>query len=258
MTKKRKTHAAASAETDASPKAQPAPGIATAIGPLLERAGLNKLLAAEPRPRSLPSPGPKPPSMVPEPLPRPRPKAPATPTPGDQSALNAAYRGVQPIARPKRGRIVSAARVPKGPAPQDPEEQAARERLSALVSGGVRFEVRWDDGLVEGLQRGASETLLRRLTRPAFTPEITLDLHGMRREQAARAVHELIRTQHRRGVRRLLIIVGKGLHSEGGLGVLADALVDALTQGVAAPLVAAFATADARHGGRGAIAVQLV
>jgi DNA-nicking Smr family endonuclease len=196
--------------------------------------------------------------MVPEPLPRPRPKPPATPAPGDLAALNAAYRGVQPIARPKRGRVVSAARVPKGPAPPDPEEQAARERLSALVSGGVRFEVRWDDGSVEGLQQGASDKLLRRLSGKAFEPEATLDLHGMRREQAARAVHELIRAQHRRGVRRLLFIVGKGVHSEGGQGVLADALVHALTQGVAAPLVAAFATAGARHGGRGAIAVELI
>jgi DNA-nicking Smr family endonuclease len=125
------------------------------------------------------------------------------------------------------------------------------------VAGGARFEVRWDDGLVEGLRKGASDKFLRRLSGAGFEPEATLDLHGLRRAQAERVVHDFVRAEHRRGVRYLLIIVGKGTHSEDGVGVLAEAAVEALTQGIAAPLVSAFATADTRHGGRGALAVQL-
>jgi DNA-nicking Smr family endonuclease len=55
----------------------------------------------------------------------------------------------------------------------------------------------------------------------------------------------------------LLVIVGKGLHSEDGYGVLARAAVAALTQGVAAPLVLAVSSAHPKHGGSGALAVIL-
>jgi DNA-nicking Smr family endonuclease len=177
--------------------------------------------------------------------------------PGELSALNAAYAGVQPIRRPKRGRRAVGPAVRRVTAAPDPGDQAARERLAALVSGGVRFEIRWDDGWVQGLRQGTEERVLRRLSGAGFEPEATLDLHGMSREQAMRATHEFVRGQQQRGARYLLIIVGKGLHSEGGVGVLAESAAKALTQGLAAPLVTAFASADARHGGRGALAVML-
>jgi DNA-nicking Smr family endonuclease len=177
--------------------------------------------------------------------------------PGELSALNAAYRGVEPIKRKQPGRVRRAAAPPPRASLVDPEEQAARERLAALVGGGVRFDVRWDDGLVQGVRRGVAEKQLRRLSGAGFEPEATLDLHGMRREQAQRAVQDFVRESQRRGARYLLVIVGKGLHSDDGRGVLAEVLVEALTRGLAAPKVAAFATAAERHGGRGAIAVEL-
>ena len=130
-------------------------------------------------------------------------------------------------------------------------------KRQALVSGGVRFNVHWDDGLVEGLRAGVSPKLLRRVTGAGFEPEATFDLHGLRRGEAVRAVHEFVREARRRGARYLLLIVGKGHHSEDGIGVLAEVAVEALTQGVAAPLVGAFASAHSRHGGRGALAVVL-
>jgi DNA-nicking Smr family endonuclease len=52
--------------------------------------------------------------------------------------------------------------------------------------------------------------------------------------------------------------VGKGLHSEDGQSALLPALIDALTQGLCAPLVRGFATAHARLGGTGAVAVLLI
>ena len=137
------------------------------------------------------------------------------------------------------------------------EEQAARARLSALVAGGVRFVVAWDEGLVEGRRADVSERVARRLSGRGFEPEASLDLHGMRREQAQAAIQALVRAQRGRGVRHLLLIVGKGTHSEDGVGVLAQAAVEALTQGVVAPQVAAFASAHERHGGRGALALLL-
>jgi DNA-nicking Smr family endonuclease len=255
MAKKRKRKADADSD-DAAQKLAPAPGIATSIGSLLERAGLSRA----PQPKSAPpttQPRARPvPEPVAAPAPAARPRAPHTS--GELAALNDAYRGVQPIARPKHARV-TAQRVPRPAAARapDPGDAEARERLSALVGGGVRFDVRWDDGLVEGVRAGSSEKLLRRLAAGGFEPQATLDLHGMRRAQALRAVHDFVRVQRRGGAQQLLVIVGKGSHSEGGVGVLGAAAVEALTQSGAAPLVAAFASAHARHGGSGAIAVLL-
>lgn len=253
MRKKRKRKPSSAEDGDSENPKPPAkaPAIGTAFGPLLERAGV-KLVVSEP-PRLLSTPGPKPASLVPEP---PRVLLRSPHAPGEIAALNAAYRGVQPIARPKRGRARAQKSAPAA-APPDPEDLQARERLAALVAGGVRFELAWDEGTVTGLRRGVSERLARRLRGAAFAPEATLDLHGLKRTQVKSKLQEFVRSQHRRGARHLLVVVGKGLHSDDGQGVLAEAAVEALTEGVAAPLVAAFASADPRHGGRGALAVLL-
>ncbi|MBZ0117984.1 MAG: Smr/MutS family protein [Sandaracinaceae bacterium] len=87
--------------------------------------------------------------------------------------------------------------------------------------------------------------------------ESSLDLHGLRASEAEAEVARFVRREHRRGVRRVCIVHGKGLHSEGGVGVLADRVVRALTEGLAAPLVVAFATAPADLGGTGALLVEL-
>ena len=67
-----------------------------------------------------------------------------------------------------------------------------------------------------------------------------------------------MRAQHRRGARRLCLAHGKGNHSEGGVGVLRDVVVRTLTEGGAAPVVHAFATASSHLGGTGALVVELV
>lgn len=255
MRKKRKRGSAS--DLDAQPnKPTKVPAVATGIGALLTRAGLDRV--TEPRPSSLPPPAPARPSLIPEPppaeAPRPRPKAELSA--GDFAALNQAYRGVAPIARPKRERTAASIKRAARP-PAVAEDPAARERLSALVAGGQRFRVERDDAWVQGVRADVTRDRLKRLSGARFAPEATLDLHGYRREEAARQVAEFIRMQHRRGARYLLIIVGKGTHSENGIGVLGTALVEELIGGVAAPLVAAFASAHPQHGGSGAVAIQL-
>lgn len=254
---KKKAGAAGPTDADPATPAAPAPNIGTGIGDLLRRAGLSRV--SQPPP-TLPPPGPSPPSRVPPPpdvaLPEPpaaRPRA--RHSAGDQAALDAAYRGVQPIRRRRGSRAAPQAKAPTGGTPQD---AAARARLDALVSGALRFDVQWhDDGSVEGLRQGGHERSLARLRGAGLSPEATLDLHGLSRAEVTARVTEFVRKSARRGLRLVLVIVGKGLHSEDGHGVLAEALVEALTTGGAAPRVAAFASAHTRHGGYGAIAVEL-
>jgi DNA-nicking Smr family endonuclease len=265
MRKKRKRGAGSrnsdgpSSDAAVNSAAARAPEIGIAIGALLKDAGLDRV-GREAAAVSLPRPGGVPPSLVPEPIrAAPAPELRADHTAGEFAALNQAYRGVDPIKRPKRGRTVAAARAPRVSIPRvpGPDDQAARERLSALVAEGQRFRVERDEGWVRGLREDTDARSLRALASARFEPEATLDLHGLRREDARRTVREFVRAQHRRGARYLLLIVGKGTHSEAGIGVLGDALVEELIGGVVAPLVCAFTSAHVHHGGTGAVAVRL-
>lgn len=247
---------------EAAPQPKKPASIGTAFGPLLERAGLRKLPAAEPAAKTGAKHGPPGAKKGPAPTPKKQPAPPAEPetvlTPREETLLHQAYAGVAPIARPQRGRIDRAPRGRSAPPSADElDERAARERLAALVGGGVRFTILRDDEFVSGLRDGSPEHLVARLRGTGFSPEAELDLHGLRTADVARAVSEFVRKQQRKGARYLLLITGKGQHSEGGIGVLRDAAVDALTRGGAAPSVLAFGSAHATRGGTGALAVLL-
>ena len=91
-----------------------------------------------------------------------------------------------------------------------------------------------------------------------WTPELRVDLHGVRVRDVDAHVQAAIKECSRRPGARLLVIHGKGLHSAGGRSVLADAVIECLTAERHARRVRAFATAPERLGGEGALAVELV
>lgn len=182
----------------------------------------------------------------------------AAPSATELRMLNDAYDGARPLAR-KSARLVTPRVVPgRMTESERAEELAARKRLAELVSGGVHFKIRREDEYVTAYRSEGSRKLVDRLGGQGFAAEATLDLHGERTARVSELVSSFVRSHHRRGARHLLIIVGKGLHSEDGTGVLLPAVIDALTQSLCAPLVRGFATAHQRHGGTGAIAVLLV
>jgi DNA-nicking Smr family endonuclease len=272
MRKKRKTKAAqdGAGQENAPPKPVT---IGSQLESALRTAGLEKLpdkkkkpslaaafaaLAAAKKPPAPPVNVPAPVPAPASPSPAPRPRSPYTA--GELAALGDAYRGARPIKR--KSPVLHRVGPKIEPRPIDPQavaaDQEARARLGALIAGDVRFDVQLErDGYVQALRQGAARKLLTAVQGSAFGPDATLDLHGMHAPEAARAVHDFVRNEHRRGARRLLIIVGKGNHSEAGVSVLGPVARDALTRGGAAPLVQAFATAHAALGGRGAICVLL-
>lgn len=218
-------------------------------------------------------PGPEPPVPVSDPEAA---TDPAEPTP--QSAtelrwLNDAYEGVTPLHRTARARIprtgsrLANTESALGPgveggrfeaASVEREEEAAHQRLDALVGEDVHFIVdEQEDGWVAARRQDVGRQALRRLRAKGFHAEASLDLHGCPRTQVARLVTSFVRNQHRAGCRYALIVHGKGLHSPDRHGVLGEAVFETLTRGGAAPLVRAVSTPDARHGGRGATAVEL-
>jgi DNA-nicking Smr family endonuclease len=90
-----------------------------------------------------------------------------------------------------------------------------------------------------------------------WAPQHRIDLHGETLRTLGPLLAREVRALARRGIRRLLLIHGKGRHSRGGEGVLAEAVVEILTEGPPASHVRAFRTAPGRLGGRGALAVEL-
>ena len=129
--------------------------------------------------------------------------------------------------------------------------------VADVVIPAARFVLERDDDHVSGYRSDFGPGALAALRSSRWQPQDTLDLHGYRvREMEAELVPELMRLVSR-GVSRLLIVHGKGLHSAGGIGVLGLAVVNALTEGRAAALVRALKTAPLRLGGSGALAVEL-
>ncbi len=178
----------------------------------------------------------------------------------DRVAFHQAFAGVRPLgAVPAKGgaqRRVPKTRRASVEAERLAAEEAARASLDRLVGGGVEFVVSRSDG-VEGRRRSASPRTVRMLREGRLPPKASLDLHGLTRQEARPKIRAFVREAHRRGHRTIAIVHGKGSHSEGGIGVLCDVVVEVLSRGGAAPLVDAFATAPAPLGGDGVMLVQL-
>lgn len=190
----------------------------------------------------------------------------------DRVAFSDAFGGLDPVSsRAERRRQHKARQAGAKQRPTDQQarrkraravaeaaDRSARAQLDRLVTGGLSFEVRVDrDGIVRGLRAGGQKRTVRMLADGDLPPERSLDLHGFERREVSREVNRFVREAHGEGRRNLSLIHGRGKHSEGGLPVLADAVVEALTEGGAAVLVEAFATAPDRFGGRGATLVRL-
>lgn len=84
----------------------------------------------------------------------------------------------------------------------------------------------------------------------AMKPQAVLDLHGMKAEEAEAAIARFIDGSARSGLEKVLLIHGKGLHSEGGVSVLRNTARRAVE---AHPLAGRFGQAAKGDGGSGAL-----
>lgn len=102
-------------------------------------------------------------------------------------------------------------------------------------------------GDYSGIDRNTAESF-----RKGDSPiDATLDLHGMTREKAHRALVAFIGQQVKHESRRLLVITGKGS------GILRESLPDWLTSPNLSGAILAFDVAKQKHGGTGAYYILL-
>ncbi len=132
----------------------------------------------------------------------------------------------------------------------DPEDRALMEQ--ALREGIATLSAKF-----QGAPPPAPVRSKPRQTRaPEGDPDAELDLHGTTQEQAIRRVQGFLLTAHRQRLRRVLIITGRGLKSGEQGPVLRDAVTRWLERN-GGPFVRDFHAAPARHGGAGALWIEL-
>ncbi|HYO54203.1 Smr/MutS family protein [Archangium sp.] len=150
---------------------------------------------------------------------------------------------------------------PPPPNPRLPEiidENAeALAELAELVAGQGDFDVSDTDEYIEGAAPGIDARLLRSLRRGDFSVQGRLDLHGMTQAEAKEAVDRFLTDSRRTGKRCVLIVHGRGLHSQDQIPVLKERLRGWLSQKRIGKTVLAFATARPHDGGAGAVYVLL-
>src|SRR5262245_21782284 len=140
------------------------------------------------------------------------------------------------------------------PAPGPPK--TVRRRKGGAPAEGELFAVQRIGEQIEGKASDADDALLRRLRNGEYPPDARVDLHGLTEAAARRAATETIERVSAQGKRCVLVVHGRGRHSEAE-PVLKEALLEWLAQPPIATRVLAFTSARGRDGGVGATYVLL-
>ncbi len=191
------------------------------------------------------------------------PKRSSTTGEDDELSFHRMMQGVTPLGHgasrvPVTSEVRAVPRVSKAEleAKARSEAEAVLEHLHHLVDDAACFEVTDDGKRVEGRRADASPALVRSLRRGVLPIDATLDLHGLTAAEGKEALLAFLREKRARGERCVLVVHGKGERVEGS-GVLRGEIAAWLSQGRAREHVAAFASAQGRDGGDGAVYVAL-
>ena len=125
-----------------------------------------------------------------------------------------------------------------------------------MPSEGERFAVERLGERSEGLAAGIDRRHLVRLRRGEVPVELRVDLHGLAAAEARRRLAAELARAQAAGLRCVLVVHGRGLHSEGP-AVLREGVAEWLSAGPLAARVMAFASARPADGGSGATYVLL-
>jgi len=171
--------------------------------------------------------------------------------PGPAQEFLGAMRDVIPL--PDPGRAVHSRTPPEPVARQRMKDdlEVLRDSLSEGEASQIGFEAGEE---LAYLRPGLSRQVLRKLRSGQWALQDTLDLHGLRWEEARALLAQFIAQAVKRGHRCLLIIHGKGRRSKNQEPVLRGKVAGWLAQRAE---VLAFSQARPADGGSGAVAVLL-
>jgi len=138
--------------------------------------------------------------------------------------------------------------------PKEPNDRRSADDRKAMDDWLDRYPPGSEEAKREGPEEGGPERGAARSHLLRMRHEAELDLHGLRAEEALRRVDLFLADCHRRGLHKVLVIHGKGLHSEGGEAVLARAVRLHLQSH---RLTGQLLYPPKKYGGRGALWVML-
>ncbi len=163
-------------------------------------------------------------------------------------------RAVGPV-HPLRDRGLAELNLPRPPPHPRMREADEAAALAESLSDEVNIEslLLTDDGL-SFRRPGIGPDVVTKLRRGHWALQGQIDLHGYTRDEARQMLSESIRECHRRGMRCLRVVHGKGLGSPGRQPVLKAKVQRWLAQSAE---VIAFAQASGPQGGAGALVVLL-
>jgi DNA-nicking Smr family endonuclease len=172
----------------------------------------------------------------------------------DDNAFLRAMTGVRRLDDDGKGEVV------RKPAIETMAVRAQEDDMDALVdlASAIDPQATLEPGeeLAAGA-RGLDVRIVKRLAKGGFAVDAQLDLHGLRKVEAEKKVEQFIKQSRASKLRTLLLITGKGVHSDPAGPVLKDAVYDVLTRGPLVKHVLAISPAIPEHGGHGAYYVLL-
>jgi DNA-nicking Smr family endonuclease len=199
---------------------------------------------------------PKPPEKPSAPKAAPPSSKKSRPSDEDEAALFLASVGeVYPV---RKGPRVSAPPIPARTASHvvDSEVEALTE-LAELVAGTGSLDVASTESSIEAAASGLDPRILKRLRAGDYSFQAQLDLHGLTRAEAKDALTQFILQSRSQKKRCVLVVHGRGLHSEDQIPVLKETVQSLLARGRLADSVLAFTSARPQDGGTGAVYVLL-
>jgi DNA-nicking Smr family endonuclease len=163
-------------------------------------------------------------------------------------------RAVGPV-HPLRDRGLAELDLPRPPPHPRMREADEAAALAESLSDEVNLEslLLTDDGL-SFRRAGIGPDVVTKLRRGHWALQGNIDLHGYNRDEARVMLSDSIRECHRRGMRCVRVVHGKGLGSPGRQPVLKGKVQRWLAQSAE---VIAFAQASGPQGGAGALVVLL-
>lgn len=198
-----------------------------------------------------PGPAAAPKALVVKPSPPAKPKAPER---DDRELFLEAVGDVKKLADRER---VAPAKAPPPSVPLYDEDAEALAKLAAMMDGAEPLGHEFSDEHDEWIAEDADAAILKRLVAGEYAWQDHVDLHGMTRDQAKQAIFRFLAQARVKRHRCVLIVTGRGKHSEEGTPVLKPLVHRWLRRGAIKQWVFAYATARPVDGGAGAMYVLL-
>jgi len=138
--------------------------------------------------------------------------------------------------------------------PDDNEEENISE--SEFFIRNFEKYTSFNKGGEESIDGASRQKKKNRASLKSGSPSAIIDLHGKTIKEALSVLERFLSELNAKNVPLALIIVGKGIHSEGGKSILKDSVTSWLP-GDGKRFISSFKSAPRRYGGSGAIMVSL-